>query len=153
MSDQGLLDVASAEEPGSRQRVFMRYFTAILIDLVVLNLYAEHWYMVELSSFSVSLAVALLLQVLLTITLKIEHRVAEFFAAKEGKAARFLRFFSAWLILFASKLIILGAIDFAFGDQIRFLGQWHGVISFIVVVVTMLAAEEVVSRFYQRLGD
>lgn len=153
MSDQGLLDVASAEEPGSRQRLFIRYFTAVLIDLVVINLYAEHWHMVALSSFSVSLAVALLLQVLLTITLKIEHRVAAFFNAKQGSAARFLRFFSAWLILFVSKLIILAVIDFTFGDQIRFLGQWHGVISFIVVVVTMLAAEEFVTRLYRRLGD
>ncbi|WP_279245882.1 hypothetical protein [Candidatus Litorirhabdus singularis] len=81
MSDHGFLEVASAEEPDSRQRMFMRYFTAILIDLVVINLYAEYWQMVELSSFTVSLAVALLLQVLLTITLKIEHRVAAFFNA------------------------------------------------------------------------
>ncbi|MEH6582056.1 MAG: hypothetical protein V7754_08985 [Halioglobus sp.] len=153
MSNQGFLDVASAEAPGSRQRVFMRYFTAILIDLVVINIYAEHWHMVALSSFSVSLAVALLLQVLLTITLKIEYRVAAFFNAKEGSAARFLRFFSAWLILFVSKLIILGVIDFTFGDQIRFLGQWHGVVPFIVVIVTMLVAEELVARVYRRLGD
>ena len=109
--------------------------------------------MVALSSFSVSLAVALLLQVLLTITLKIEHRVAAYFNAKEGKAARLLRFFSAWLILFVSKLIILGVIDFAFGDQIRFLGQWHGVVSFIVVIITMLVAEEVVTRLYRHLGN
>lgn len=153
MSDQGFLDVASAEDLGSRQRVFMRYFTAILIDLVVINLYAEHWHMVVLSSFSVSLAVAVLLQVLLTITLKIEHRVAVFFNSKEGGTARFLRFFSAWLILFVSKLIILAVIDFAFGDQIRFLGQWHGVISFIAVIVTMLVAEELIARLYRRLGD
>ena len=90
MSNTGILDVASAEALGTRQRIFMRYFTAILIDLVVINLFAEHWHMVALSSFSVSLAVALLLQVLLTITLKIEHRVAAYFNAKEGKAARLL---------------------------------------------------------------
>ena len=153
MSYQGFLEVASAEEADSRQRVFIRYFTAILIDLVVINLYAEYWQMVVLSSFTVSLAVALLLQVLLTITLKIEHRVAAFFNAREGGLARFMRFFSAWVILFVSKLIILGVIDFAFGEQIRFLGPWHGVIAFIVVVVTMLLAEELVARLYRRLAS
>jgi len=153
MSEQGIFDVASADALGSRQRIFMRYFTAILIDLVVINLYAEHWHMVALSSFSVSLAVAVLLQALLTVTLKIEHRVAEFFNAKEGNTARFLRFFSAWLILFVSKLIILGIIDLAFGNQIQFLGPWHGVVSFIVVVVTMLVAEEIITRLYRRLSD
>ena len=34
-----LAGVASAEIPSNRQRLFLRYFTAILIDLVVLNLF------------------------------------------------------------------------------------------------------------------
>ena len=152
MIDQSLPTVASAAMLGTKQRLFIRYFTAVLIDLVVLNLYAEHWHLVALSSFTVSLAVAVLLQILLTLTLKIEHRVAEFFNAKKGPTARFLRFFSAWLILFVSKLVILGLIDFAFGDSIQFLGHLHGVISFIVVVVTMLIAEEAAVRLHQRLG-
>ncbi len=152
MSDHSLLEIASAEAPTSLQRVYVRYFTAILIDLAVINLYAEHWDRVELSSFTVSLAVAILLQALLTLTLKIEHRVAAFFNDRDGKVARFLRFFSAWLILFVSKLIILGVIDVAFGDQINFVGQWHGAVPFIMVIITMLAAEEVATRIYRRLG-
>ena len=70
-----------------------------------------------------------------------------------GKVARFLRFFSAWLILLVSKLIILGVIDIAFGDQPDFVGQWHGAVPFILVIVTMLVAEEVVARIYRRLGS
>ena len=149
MSENHILEVASAEEATSGQRVFLRYFTAVLIDLVVINLFAEYWEYVELGSFSVSLAVALLLQVLLTLTLKIEHRVADFFNARN---ATVMRFASAWLILFLSKFLMLWAIDVSFGDQMQFLGPWHGVVAFIAVIMTMLAAEELVVRFYRRLG-
>ena len=146
MTEQSPLNVASAEMLGTKQRLFIRYFTAVLIDLVVLNLYAEHWHLVALSSFTVSLAVAVLLQILLTLTLKIEHRVAEFFNAKKGPTARFLRFFSAWLILFVSKLVILGLIDFAFGDSIQFLGHLHGVISYVLFLALMRLCHRSVTK-------
>ena len=152
MSDHGLLEVASAEDPSSKQKFFLRYFTAILIDLAVLNLFAEHWHQVVIESFTISLAVAILLQVMPKITLRLEHRAADFFASKPWKYARFLRIVSAWAILFISKFVILGLINFTFGDQVSFAGPLHGVLAFIAVVTVMLIAEEVVVRFYRRLG-
>jgi hypothetical protein len=144
-------EVASAEAMTTRQRLFLRYFTAILIDLVVLNLFAEHWHHVSIDSFTLSLFAAVLLQVLLKLTLVIEGRVADYFNAREGTAARAMRFVSAWFILFLSKFVILGAINFTFGDSVVFSGPVHGVLAFIVVVVIMLAAEEAIVRFYRRL--
>ena len=47
---------------------------------------------------------------------------------------------------------MLGAIEFAFGDNVLFTGPLHGVVSFIVVVVVMLVAEEFAVRIYRRLG-
>ena len=152
MSDQGLLDVASAEEPSSKQVLFLRYFTAILIDLVVLNLFAQYWDKVEVETFTISLWVAVLLQILLKITLKLEHRAADYFRSRPGKLAKFLRILSAWLILFLSKFVILGAINLAFGNDVNFGGPLHGIVAFIVVVLVMLAAEEAIVRFYRRLG-
>ncbi len=152
MSEHGLLEVASAEEPSSRQKLFLRYFTAILIDLAVLNLFAEHWQHVIIDSFTVSLAVAILLQLMLKLTLKLEHRVADYFTAKPWKLAPFLRVLSAWLILFVSKFVILGVLNVIFGEQVVFAGPVHGVVAFIVVVMVMLIAEEAVVRFYRRLA-
>jgi hypothetical protein len=143
--------VASAEAISTKQRLFLRYFTAILVDLVVLNLFAEHWQYVVIDSFTLSLFAAVLLQVLLKLTLVIESRVADYFNSREGTAARVMRFVSAWAILFLSKFVILGAIYFTFGDSITFRGPVHGVVAFIVVVVVMLAAEEAIVRFYRRL--
>ena len=146
------LGVASAEVPSTGQRLFARYFTAILIDLVVLNVFAEFWSLVVIESFTISLLIALLLQVLLKLTLAIEHRIGAYFAGRPGAMAKFLRIFCAWLVLFGSKFVILGAVDLAFGDYIHFGGPLHGVVSFIVVIVAMLVAEELIVRFYRRVS-
>lgn len=145
-------EVASANAPSSNQQLFLRYFTAILLDLVVLNLFAEYWHLVTIESFTVSLLAAILLQMLLKMTLALEHRVGLYFNTKSGGLAKFLRVFCAWLILFLSKFVILFAIDFAFGDAITFGGPLHGVVVFIAVVVAILATEEMVVRFYRKLA-
>lgn len=70
----------------------------------------------------------------------------------ESKWAKFLRILSAWLILFISKFIILGAINYLFGEDIIFSGPLHGVVAFIIVIVVMLIAEQLIIRFYRSLG-
>ena len=93
--------------------------------------------------FSVSLLAAMLLQVLLQITIAIEHRVANYFKGKSGSKAKILRGISTWGILFASKLIILEAINISFGDSVSFGGPIHGLVAFIVVVVAIILAEQI----------
>ena len=144
--------IALTEEMNNSQKLFVRYLVAVLIDLTVLNLFDESWDLVTIGPFSISVLAAILLQVLLKATLVLEHKVAAYFNSRTGAFARFMRFFTAWLILFGSKFVMLGAIDFAFGDDVLFTGPLHGVVSFIVVVMVMLAAEEVAVRIYRRLG-
>jgi len=144
---------ASAEGPTDSQRLFVRYFTAILIDLLVLNLFVEYSSKVSVDSFTTSLLAAILLQILLKVTIAIEHRVGAYFKSKPGKLMTFLRYFCAWLVLFGSKFVILEALSFAFGDKVRFEGRFHGLLTLIVVVVVMLVAEEVIVRIYRRLGN
>jgi hypothetical protein len=143
---------ASAEAMPDRQRLFIRYFTAILIDLVVLNLFDEFSDKVAVDSFSISLAAAVLLQVLLKATIAVEHWVAGFFKGKPGGWNKFWRYFCAWLVLFGSKFVILEAITFTFGDTVRFEGRFHGIITLIIVVVVMLVVEELIVRFVRKLG-
>ena len=142
----------SAEPPTNRQRLFVRYFTAVLIDLVVLGLFAEYADNVTISSFTTLLLAALLLQVLLKVTVAIEHRVAMYFNARPGGLMKFLRFFFAWLVLFGSKFVILEALTFAFGDDVRFEGAFNGLVTLIVVIVAMIVAEEALVRLYRALG-
>ena len=141
----------SAEAPSDKQRLFLRYFTGMLIDLVVLNLFVEYTDKVFVDSFTISMLAAVLLQVLLKLTIAVEHRVAAYFKARPGGFMRFMRFFCAWLVLFGSKFVILEALVLVFGDSVRFEGIWHGILTLIVVVVVMLIAEEAIVRFYRSL--
>lgn len=144
---------ATAQAPSDRQRLFVRYFTGVLIDLLVLGLFDEYWDKVHVASFTVMVLAAVLLQILLKVTIAIEHIVAKFFNARPGGFMTFMRFFCAWLVLFGSKFVILEALSMAFGDQVRFSGAFHGIITLIVVVVVMLLAEEIIVRLYRRLGS
>ena len=138
--------------PSPRQRVFYRYLTATLVDLAVLGLFAEYWEHVVATSFTIMLLAAVLLQLLLKLTIAVEHRVAAFFNARPGGFNKFMRFFTAWLILFGSKFVILEALALAFGDRLRFGGPFHGIVVLIVVVVVMLVVEAVIVKLYRRMG-
>ena len=48
-----------------------------LVDLTVLNLFVQYGDQISISSFSISLVTAVLLQSMLNITLAIEHRIAD----------------------------------------------------------------------------
>lgn len=145
-------EVAISKEMSNRQKLFLRYFTAILIDLVVLNLFAEFWHRVTVESFLISLFAAAVLQLLLKLTLAMEHQCATYFNAKPGTLARVMRFVGAWAILFLSKFVILWVIDFAFGHRITFGGPLHGVGTLIIVLVVMVLSERMILRLYQWLA-
>jgi hypothetical protein len=138
--------------PSGRQRAFMRYLTATLVDLAVLGLFVEYWEYVSADSFTIILLAAVVLQVLLKLTIALEHRLAAFFNARPGGFARFMRFFTAWLVLFGSKFVILEALALAFGERLRFGGPFHGIVALIAVVVVMLVVEAVLVKIYRRLG-
>lgn len=124
----------------------------VLTDLVVLNLLAEYWDRVHLSGFSVSLFAAVLLQVLLQATLAAEHLVGGWFEQRSGLLWRLLQLLCAWLILFGSKFVMLGAISLLMGDAVHFEGPLHGAGPFIWTVLAMLLAEAFVTRIHRSLG-
>ena len=134
------------------QQLFVQVFTAILIDLVILNLFNEYWDQVVIDSFTISLLAAVLLQVLLRTTIKIEHRISGYFDQKSGGFNKVLKYLSLWAVLFGSKFIILGAIERIFGDRVLFLGAYHGIITFIIVIVVMLLAENLIVKINQWVG-
>ena len=134
------------------QQLYISFILAVLVDLTVLGLFNEFWESVVIATFSVALAASLLLQILLKITFKLEHRVANYFNNKPGKGSKVMKFFSIWAILFFSKILILEAINVAFGDQVLFLGPYHGIVAFVVVIITILIAEGVISKFYKMLA-
>lgn len=143
---------AAAGIHSNRQRLFLLYFVGALVDLVVLGLFDQYSDKVFVDDFTTMLMASIVLQLLLKATIAVEHKVAAYFNSKSGGFNRFLRFFCAWLVLFGSKFVILEALSFAFGESVKFEGVWHGIVWLIIVVVTMVIAEEIVVRIYRRLA-
>ena len=143
---------AAAGIHSDRQRLFLLYFVGALVDLVVLGLFDEYSDKVWVSGFTIMLLASVLLQLLLKATIAVEHKVAAYFKSKPGGFMKFMRFFCAWLVLFGSKFVILEALSFAFGENVKFEGVLHGIVWLIIVVVTMVIVEEIVVRIYRKLA-
>lgn len=148
-----ILENADAGSFTTRQQLFLRYTYLVLIDLTMLNFFNEYWDLVFIEFFSISLLTAMLLQILLQLTIAIEHRVSNYFKKKPGTGAKVLRGLSIWAILFISKLVILEAINICFGDSVLFGGPIHGLVAFIVVVIGIIIAEQIFFRIYRYLGQ
>ncbi|TKE88687.1 hypothetical protein FCV53_22550 [Vibrio sp. F12] len=135
------------------QRLFVGYTLAVLVDLVVLNFFDEYWDFVNIESFTISLIAALLLQLLLKLSIGLEHKVAEHFKSKPGNAPKVYRAITTYIILVGSKFVMLEAINLLFGEKVSFTGPWNGVVAFFAVVFTILIAEVIVSKIYFALDD
>ncbi|WP_309396535.1 hypothetical protein [Cerasicoccus maritimus] len=136
-----------------RQAFFVRYFCLVMTDIVVLNLFAEYWHRVHVTSFTDSILAALILQMMVKVTLKFEHMVSDSFKGKSGLGQAILKKFCLWLVLFGSKFAILWALATFVGEEVHFDGKMHGIVPLIVLIVVMIAAEFLVSWLTDILGD
>ena len=133
------------------QVLYVRYFVAVLVDLIVLNLFEEYWNAIFIKSFTISLFTAILLQVLLKITIKVEHKISIYFNTK-SKSIKILGYVLMYIVLFIAKLSILEAVNLIFGERVQFTGLWNGVVAFLTVVLVMLIIEQIIVRIYFALG-
>jgi hypothetical protein len=142
---------ANSKVNRTSEMVFIGYTLAVLVDLTVINLFDEYWDLVTIDSFTISLLTAVLMQVLLKLTIATEHKIANYFKQKETKSAKILRLVTSYLILVISKFVILGIVNFVFGDKVSFTGPWHGAVAFICLIIAILIAEFSVSMIYRKL--
>ena len=147
-----ILENVDAGPFSKRQQMFLRYTYLVLIDLVVLNFFDQYWDWVDIELFSISLLSAILLQVLLQVTIAIEHRIADYFKQKPGKWAVTARVLVTIFIVIGSKFGILWAITVAFGDSVLFTGPKHGLIAFYAVVIAIVVTEQIFFKIYRSLG-
>lgn len=132
----------------ARQGRFVSWLLYVLIYLTVLNLFVEYWDRILIDSFTISVVTAALLAVLFKATLALEHRISGYFKARKGAGALVLRILAVWALLLGSKFVILDVVDIVFGEHVD-LG---GILPFIVLAVSLIAAELIVTRIHQSLA-
>ena len=141
-------------EINQRQRLFLMFTLFVLADLTVINLfdeYASNYF--HISSFTASIVMAVILQILIVITIKIEHKIADFFKGKEGVINLILRILVTWALLFGSKIIMMKIVDLILGNKIEYYGPYHGLGAFILIIIGMIIAENLLKKVFLSLKD
>ena len=141
-------------EINQRQRLFLMFTLFVLADLTVINLfdeYASNYF--HISSFTASIVMAVILQILIVITIKIEHKIADFFKGKEGVINLILRILVTWALLFGSKIIMMKIVDLILGNKIEYYGPYHGLGAFVLIIIGMIIAENLLKKVFLSLKD
>ena len=85
------------------QRLFLVYLICILVDMTILNVFAEFTHSVYVESFSITIFIAIFLQLLIVLTKQAEHKLSQFFGTNKGFFKKLKYFFALWALLFFSK--------------------------------------------------
>ena len=133
------------------QRLFLVYIICILVDMTILNIYAEFTHSVYVESFSVTIFIAIFLQLFIVLTRHAEYKLSNFFGEKKSYLTKIKYFFSLWALLFFSKFLMLHGANLIFGDKINFYGMFDGLLAFIIVILSFLLGEYVLTKIYRAL--
>ena len=133
------------------QRLFLVYIICILVDMTILNIYAEFSHSVYIESFSITIFIAIFLQLFIVLTKYAEHKLSNFFGDKKNYLTKIMYFLALWALLFFSKLLMLHGANLIFGDKINFYGMFDGLLAFIIIIFSFLLGECLLTKIYRAL--
>ena len=133
------------------QRLFLVYIICILVDMTILNIYAEFTHSVYVESFSITIFIAIFLQLFIVLTRHTEHKISNFFGDKKSLLKKIKYFLSLWALLFFSKVFMLQGANLIFGEKINFYGMFDGLLAFIILILSFLLGEYLLTKIYHSL--
>ena len=133
------------------QRLFLVYIICILVDMTILNIFAEFSHSVYVESFSITIFIAIFLQLFIVLTKYAEHKLSNFFGDKKNYLTKIMYLLALWALLFFSKLLMLHGANLIFGDKINFYGMFDGLLAFIILIFSFLIGEYLLTKIYQAL--
>jgi hypothetical protein len=136
MSDQDA-DAAAPLEPHIAAAV-----VDVFVYVVVLNLFVEYLPQVLSETFTLSLLTAILLKAVLEVVLVVKNRVKARFRQASTPIGKVAAAVMLWVVLFASKFLVLEAVNIVFGDRVS-LG---GFFSVTLLILTLLLSRAAVRR-------
>jgi hypothetical protein len=148
--DEGNLNTGVKTQTISRrQEIFRDWTVDVLLYAVVLGFFNDYTGAIYIDSFSTTFLAALVMKALLAATFRLEHRVGNWFKAREGKIYKAGYILTAWAIMFFSKFIFLEVIDFVFGKAVEITGF----VGLVLMILTMIIARKIINMTYLRLAD
>ena len=115
------------------QEVYLEMVIGTLVYAVVFGFFNDYTNIVTATSFSIVFLAAIIMQALVYPTFLLKRQIVNWFTSQKTKASRYWMIFSIWFVLFVSKFIFLGALNF-------FLGEYIHISGFVGIVVVVVCA-------------
>ncbi len=132
-----------------RQQIFRDMLIGTLLYSVVIGFYNDYTTILHTRSYSVTFALALVLQLLTFATLWVKKAIVRRSKRITGKKGTLVLLFGVWLVMFLSKFVFLWVIGIVFKDSV----QLEGFVNILVVVATMLLVQKIIDYIDTRLGS
>jgi hypothetical protein len=139
---------ADPQEKNRKQALFRSMLVGILLYSVVLGFFNDYTDILHTGSYSVTFAVAIVMQILTYLTFALKDSTIGWFRRRGGPKHKVGIVFSVWLIMFLSKFVFLAAIAVVFQGAV----QISGFIGLLVVIATMTIAQRLVELVDQKLA-
>lgn len=133
----------------NRQIAFKELFVGTLIYVLVLGFFNDYTDIVYATSSSVMFFASIVLEILTFLALLLKKHIVNWLKAKKGTAYKVMMFFSVWLIMFVSKFVFVGVIDFIFEDYVNISG-FFGILA-VVLSVTLI--HKLADYIFKKLGS
>ncbi len=132
-----------------KQTAFRSMLAGILLYSVVLGFFNDYTDILHTGTYSVTFAVAVVMQLLTYLTFALKNLVVARLRARGGPQHKLAIAFSVWLIMFLSKFVFLGAIAVIFQGYV----QISGFVGLMLIIVIMTVAQRLLQLIDQKLAD
>lgn len=129
-------------DPAARSWLSPADVVDVFVYVVVLNLTVEYVPVVISETFTASLLTAILLKVVLEVVIVVKNRVKARFKTATTRFGKTLAGLGLWLVLIASKFVVLELVALVFGNSVALGGFW----SVTGLIVVLLLARDGVRR-------
>ncbi len=132
----------------TKQSIFRTMLVGTLLYTVVIGFFNDYTNILHTRSYSITFALAIVLQILTYITFEIKKWVVKKSKKFAGPKGKFALIFGVWLVLFLSKFVFLWAIGVVFKDSV----ELTGFINILVVVASMTLAQRLLQYIDTKLA-
>ncbi len=121
----------------------------ILLYSVVLGFFNDYTNILHTGTYSVTFALAIVMQILTYLTFIAKDRVIDWFNRVYKSKNKIWLIFSVWLVIFLSKFVFLWVIEFIFRGAVEISGFF----GLLIIVVILTIAQKLLELTYNKLED
>ena len=131
------------------QKVYLEWLVDILAYIVVLNILTEFFDVFYISSFTLSIMVAISMKLILVPIFYLKAKIGAFWKSKEGWSYKVLGLLSKFVILFSSKFVVLAYLDLKYKAYVSI----EGFVSITILILLLMLTGMLLRYLYKSLGS